>query len=249
MKLHPLTSLAIAGSAAVVTTAAASVPLSLAVMATAAALSFLSGRGAQVLAASAMILVPLCLALFMVHGLFFPEGTTVIAQWGPARVTIEGLTFAAERASRIGAAVVPLLVFSCTVSVPDLVAALSARGVSGRVAFVLAATLALVPAVGQQQLRIRQAQEARGLVIRRHLPSRIAAFRLQALPLVLSLVEEASGRAQALEARGFVSAARPTSYRQVQDPLPQRILRWLVLLCAAVVVGLRLSSSLPGGNW
>ena len=39
-------------------------------------------------------MVPLCLSLLMLHGLFFPEGHSVLAEWGPARVTSEGLAFA-----------------------------------------------------------------------------------------------------------------------------------------------------------
>ncbi|BAS08602.1 cobalt ion transmembrane transporter protein [Arthrobacter sp. Hiyo4] len=138
------------------------------------------------LPAVAVILAPLVLSLLAMHGLFFPEGTTVLAQWGPARVTVEGLHFALERAAQLSAAVLVLLLCSFTISVPDLVAALSARGVHARFAFVLASTLTLLPAISSRLGRIRQAQEARGLVIRPGIVGRAGAFRWQAVPLVLS---------------------------------------------------------------
>lgn len=240
MRLHPLTSLAAAGSTAVVTTAAAYLPLSLAVIAAAAGLAAWAGTFRRLLPAAAAILVPLCLSLLVLHGLFFPEGRTVLAEWGPARVTSEGLSFAVQRAAQLSAAVLALLVFSFSVSVPDLVAALSAKGVHGRFAFVLASTLTLLPAITSRLERIRQAQEARGLVIRRGILARAAVFRLQAVPLVSALVEDAATRAAALDARGFGSTGPRTSYRDVPDRQWERFLRLVLVLAAAAGVAARL---------
>lgn len=240
MRLHPLTSLAAAGSTAVITTAAASSPLSVAVSAAAVGLSVVAGKSTRMLPAAAAILVPMAMSLFVLHGLFFPEGTIVLAEWGPARVTSEGLQFAAERAAQLSAAVLVLMLFSFSVSVPDLVAALSSRGLNGRFAYVLASTLTLLPAISVRLQRIRQAQEARGLVIRRGWIHRVIAFRLQAVPLVLSLVDDAGTRAQALEARGFSSQGPRTSYREVPDPPLQRVFRMVLLLAAAATVAARL---------
>ncbi|WP_285250908.1 energy-coupling factor transporter transmembrane component T [Pseudarthrobacter sp. fls2-241-R2A-168] len=240
MRLHPLTSLAAAGSTAVITTAAACLPLSLAVIAAAAGLAAWAGTFRRLLPAAAAILVPLCLSLLVLHGLFFPEGITVLAEWGPARVTSEGLSFAVQRAAQLSAAVLALLVFSFSVSVPDLVAALSAKGVHGRFAFVLASTLTLLPAITSRLERIRQAQEARGLVIRRGILARAAAFRLQAVPLVSALVEDAATRAAALDARGFGGTGPRNSYREVPDRPWERMLRIVLLLAAAAAVAARL---------
>lgn len=240
MRLHPLTSLAAAGSTAVITTAAAYLPLSIAVIAAAAGLAAWAGTFRRLLPAAAAVLVPLCLSLLVLHGLFFPEGITVLAEWGPARATSEGLSFALQRAAQLSAAVLALLVFSFSVSVPDLVAALSAKGVHGRFAFVLASTLTLLPAITSRLERIRQAQEARGLVIRRGILARAAAFRLQAVPLVSALVEDAATRAAALDSRGFGGTGPRTSYREVPDRPWERMLRIVLLLAAAAAVAARL---------
>lgn len=248
MRLHPLTSLAAAGSTAVITTAAASWPLSLTVIAAAAGLSVAGGVARRMLPAVAVILAPLVLSLLAMHGLFFPEGTTVLAQWGPARVTVEGLHFALERAAQLSAAVLVLLLCSFTISVPDLVAALSARGVHARFAFVLASTLTLLPAISSRLGRIRQAQEARGLVIRPGIVRRAGAFRWQAVPLVLSLVEEAGTRAAALQARGFGSSGPRTSYREVPDPPAQRCVRVVLLLAAVAAIAARLWQPTAGAS-
>lgn len=246
MRVHPLTGLAAAGSTAAITTAAASLPLSLAVAAASVGLSLAGGTAPRLLPAAAAVLVPLGLSLLIVHGLSFPEGTTVLGEWGPVRVTAEGLGFAVDRGVQLSAVVLVLMVFSFSVSVPDLVAALSARGISGRFGFVLASTLTLLPAISDRLHRIRQAQESRGLVIRRGLLHRVAAFRLQAVPLVLSLVDDASTRAAALEARGFSSSGPRTSYRTVPDSRPQRLLRLVLVLMAVAAVALRLRHAAGG---
>lgn len=245
MRLHPLTSLTAAGTTAVLVTAAANLPLSLAVVAVALLLSAAGGTLRRLVPAAAAVLVPLCVSLLVLHGLFFPEGDDVLAQWGPARVTTEGLSFGVQRAAQLSAAVLALLAFSFNVSVPDLVAALSDKGVHGRFAFVLASTLTLLPAATSRLDRIRHAQEARGLVVHPGLVHRLAAFRLQAVPLVSALVEEAGTRAAALEARGFTGTGPRTSYRVVPDTDRQRWLRLLLLLGAAAAVAARL---LPGGS-
>ncbi len=239
-RLNPLTWLAAAGSTAAITTAAASWQLSLAVVAACLGLSLAGGTARRVLPAAAAVLVPFGLSLLVLHGLFFPEGRTVLAEWGPARVTAEGLDFAGQRILQLSAVVMALLLFSFSVSVPELVAALSARGLQGRFAFVLASTLTLLPAIADRARRIRQAQESRGLVVTRSLVSRVAAFRLQAVPLVLSLIEDAGTRAAALEARGLSSPGPRTSYREVPDSSLQRAARVILVLMALAAVVLRL---------
>jgi energy-coupling factor transport system permease protein len=245
--LHPFTALTAAACAAVVTTAAAYWPLSVAVALAAVFLAVRRGVAGRVLPAAAVILAPLCLSLLVLHGLFFPEGQTVLAQWGPARVTAEGLGFALELGTRTTACVLVFLLFSFTVSVPDLVSALAGRRIPPQFGFVLASTLTLVPAVAVRLDRIRQAQETRGMVVRRGLLSRLGALRLQMVPLVLALIDDAGSRAQALDARGFGSRGPRTSYREVADPPAQRRFRAAALLFAAAAVVWRIVASWPVG--
>lgn len=246
-RINPLTLLAAAGSTAVITTAAASWVLSAAVVSACLGLSLAAGTARRMVPAAAAVLVPLGLSLLVLHGLFFPEGRTVLAEWGPARITAEGVDFAGQRILQVAAVVLALLLFSFSANVPDLVAALSARGVQGRFAFVLASTLTLLPAIAERARRIRQAQESRGLVISRSLVSRAAAFRLQAVPLVLSLIEDAGTRAAALEARGLTSRGPRTVYREVPDSTAQRAGRAVLVVLALAAVVLRVVQAGAGG--
>ena len=247
LRLHPFTALTAAVCAAAVTTAAASWPFSVAVALAAVLLAVRCGVAGRVLAAAAVIVVPLCLSLLVLHGLFFPEGHTVLAQWGPARVTAEGLAFALELGTRTTACVLVFLLFSFTVSVPDLLSALADRRIAPQFGFVLASTLTLLPAVADRLDRIRQAQETRGMVVRGGLLSRLGTLRLQMVPLVLALMDDAGSRAQALDARGFGNPGPRTSYRDVADPPAQRRFRAAALVLTAAAVVARLVASWPGG--
>ncbi|MFF2317035.1 energy-coupling factor transporter transmembrane component T family protein [Arthrobacter sp. NPDC058097] len=247
-RLNPLTALTAAVAVLVITTAAGSWALSLTVAAGAVLLSAASGTVRRVLLAGAAVIVPFWLSLLVIHGLFFPEGRTVLASWGPARVTAEGLAFALEMGLRTAAFVLVLMVFSFSVRVPELVAALAARRVPPQVGYVLASTLLLAPLVAARLQKVRQAQEARGLVVGRGLGSRAAAIRLQMVPLVLGLVHDAGIRAQSLDARGFRSAGPRTSYTEVPDSAAQAAFRMVAILLALAAVGWRVADALSAGS-
>jgi energy-coupling factor transport system permease protein len=247
--LNPLTALVAAVAAAAITTAVSSWAFSLAVGLCCAVLAVRAGVADRLLPAVAVILVPFWLSLLIMHGLFFPEGRTVLAQWGPARVTAEGLGFALDMGARTAAYVMVFLLFSFTARVPDLVAVMSARRVPPQFGYVLASTLTLAPAITGRLARIRQAQESRGLVLGGGPLARLGAARLQMLPLVLSLIQDAGERAQALDARGFNGARVRTSYRDVADSAGQRGFRAVALLLAATAVVMRISGLWPEVQW
>ncbi|MFE4835125.1 energy-coupling factor transporter transmembrane component T family protein [Arthrobacter sp. NPDC056691] len=247
-RLNPLTALTAAVAVLVMTTAADSWAVSLTVAAGAVLLSAAAGTVRRVLLAAAAIIVPFWLSLLVIHGLFFPEGRTVLASWGPARVTAEGLAFALAMGLRTAAFVLVLMVFSFSVRVPELVAALAARRVPPQVGYVLASTLLLAPLVVARLEKVRQAQESRGLVVGRGLGSRAAAIRLQMVPLVLGLVHDAGVRAQSLDARGFRSAGPRTSYMEVPDSAGQAAFRIVVVLLALAAVAWRVADALSAGS-
>lgn len=247
-RLNPLTTLTAAIAVLVITTAAASWAVSLTVAVGAVLLSAAAGSLRRVLLAAAAIIVPFWLSLLVIHGLFFPEGRTVLASWGPARVTAEGLSFALEMGVRTAAFVLVLMVFSFSVRVPELVAALAARRVPPQAGYVLASTLLLAPLVTARLDKVRQAQESRGLVVGRGIGSRAASIWLQMVPLVLGLVHDAGIRAQSLDARGFRNAGPRTSYTEVRDSALQAAFRIVAILLALAAVGWRIAESLPAGS-
>jgi energy-coupling factor transport system permease protein len=190
----------------------------------------------RVVAAASIVVVPFALWALVIHGLFFPEGRTVLVEFGPARVTAEGLAYAGAIVLRTAALVVVMLAFSTWVDVAMLRASLVRRGVPAQLGFVLASALGLAATVAERLERIREAQEARGLVVRRGLAGRFLAARLQVVPLVLQLVDEAGERAAALEARGQALPGRRTSFLDEPASTAQRALRWVLAVASLAVV-------------
>ena len=240
-RLNPLTGLVLAGSGAVACLAWASWGVWAAVLAAALLAAAMAGILRRVVAAASIVVVPFALWALVIHGLFFPEGRTVLLAFGPARVTSEGLTYAGAFVLRTASLVVVMLAFSLWVSVPTLRAALVRRGAPAQLGYVLASALGLAATVAERLQRIREAQEARGLVVRNGPAGRLLAARMQVVPLVLQLVDEAGERAAALEARGYALPGRRTSYVDEPDSRTQRVLRWTlasasVVLVASVVV-------------
>jgi energy-coupling factor transport system permease protein len=219
-RLNPLTGLVLAGAAVVVCLAWASWSVWLAVLAAALVAASRARVLSRVAAAGSVVVVPFALWALAIHGLFFPEGRTVLAEVGPARVTAEGLDYVALFVLRTATLVVVMLAFSLWVDVATLRVALVRRGVpvSGRLA------------------GIRAAQEARGLVVRRGIAGRVVAARLQVVPLVLQLVDEAGERATALEARGSSLRGRRTFYVEEPDSRLQRWVRWSLAVASLAVV-------------
>jgi energy-coupling factor transport system permease protein len=243
-RLNPLTGLALAGTGLVACLAGTQWTVWAAAIVVAAGLAYRAGTLRRVLAAATVVVAPFALWALMIHGLFFPEGHTVLAAWGPARVTAEGLAYAAGFVLRTAALVVVMLTFSTWVDVAVLRAALVRRGVPAQLGYVLASALGLATTVSARLRRIREAQEARGLVVRRGLGGRALAARLQAVPLVLALVDEAGERAAALEARGQALPGRRTSYVDEPDSATQRVFRWVLVVASAALVGAVILTSL-----
>lgn len=235
-RLNPLTGLAFAATGVVACLAWPHWAVWFAAVACAMAVAARAGTLRRVAAASGVVVTPFALWAVVIHGLFFPEGTTVLAEWGPAHVTVEGLAYAGGFVLRTAALVVVMLAFSVWADVAVLRAALVRRGVPAPLGYVLAAALGLAASVSARLGRIREAQEARGLVVRRGFGGRLLAARLQILPLVLALVDEAGERAAALEARGQSLPGARTSYVDEPDSRLQRALRWaLVAACVGIV--------------
>jgi energy-coupling factor transport system permease protein len=194
----------------------------------------LSGRPRQIGLAIALVAGPLLVSSLLLHGLFYPEGREVLLDLGVARVTREGLAFAAVMSLRMGVFTGVLLTAAMTLDIPDLLATMTHRGWNRKLVFIVGSAVGLLPHVSLRARQITRAQQARGLVIRCGPLSRFRALLTVTTPLVIGLLVDASERNRMLEARGFSSSAARTSYLPDTDSHGQRLAR-----CAMVAaVGL-----------
>lgn len=197
-----------------------------------------SGRARQIGLAVLLIAGPLLLSSLLLHGLFFPEGRTVLLDLGPARVTREGLAFAAVMGLRMSVFTGVLLTAAMTLDVPELLATMTHRRWNRKLVFVVGSAVGLIPHVALRSRQITRAQQARGLVVGRGPLSRVRALLTVTTPLVIGLLVDASERNRMLGARGFSSPGPRTSYLPDTDTPRQRAAR------RAMAVGVGLFSVL-----
>lgn len=185
---------------------------------------------------SLKLLLPLLTALVLVQGLFFPEGTTVLAEIGPARVTTEGLMFALAIAMRVVVLVTAFLLLLLATHPGDLMTALSERGLPPKIAYVISSTLQVVPAFRDRADAILLAQRARGLRTDGNVLRRAKVLLPLVTPLILGLFTDVEERSTAMEARAFGATRRRTALTVVPDSGAQRVARWALAVVAAAAV-------------
>lgn len=193
-----------------------------------------SGKPRRIGVAIMLIAGPLLLSSVLLHGLFFPEGSNVLLELGPARVTEEGLAFAVLMGLRMCVFTSVFLTAAMTLDLPELIATMTHRGWNRKLVFIIGSAVGLIPHVALRGQQITRAQQARGLVVGRGPLSRLRALLMVTTPLVIGLLVDASERTHMLEARGFSSSAARTSYLPDTDTQAQRMLRRV--LAASVVL-------------
>jgi energy-coupling factor transport system permease protein len=180
---------------------------------------------------------PFLVTIFVVQGLFFPQGEDVLARWGPLTVKAAGLAFAAETATRLLVLIGAFLFLLLTTHPGALMNAMVQRGMAPNISYVVSATLQIIPTFRSRARNILQAQRARGLETEGSLPRRMRALLPLVGPLVLGSLTDVDERAIAMEARAFGAPARRTSLVRIPDSAAQRVARWaLAVLAVAAIV-------------
>jgi len=194
------------------------------------------GPGGRLLSISLKILLPIIVVLFLVQGLTFPGGETVIWQWGVVSVTSEGLLFALGIGSRIVVLVLTSILLVLTTHPGELMGALTENGMSPKFSYIISSTLQLIPAFRDRADSILLAQQARGLRVKGSPLHRVKIMLPLLSPLVLGMFTDVEERSTAMEARAFGSSARRTSLVPIPDSIPQRIARWAMVVIALAAI-------------
>jgi energy-coupling factor transport system permease protein len=217
---HPYTPLTLAGATAILAFALPAPwgPVAL----SGVLLGLVLVERAPVLGPALLTALPFWLFLFLIHGVF-----------GNAPMTALGL------GARIFSIILGFLLALATVHPARFVEALAARGVSFSLAYLLTATLQAVPRLRARAAEILAAQRCRGLRVRGSLLRRVRAVVPLTVPLVLSVLSDVDERSVALEARGMGGKAKRTPLSPPADPLPERVLRWTLVLATAAAIAVR----------
>jgi energy-coupling factor transport system permease protein len=197
------------------------------------------------LRSSLRAITPFLISLVLIQG-FFTPGRHVLLQLGPFAFTAEGLASALTFAGRIWIGLSSALLLMLTTRLDALMLALTQRGLSPQIAYIVVTALQLIPHFQVRAQTILDAQRSRGLVTEGGLRQRFRALQSLVLPLLLSSLLDSDKRALALEARGFRRPGPRTSWMFLRDSVLQQGLRWVFAATALALLAARLAQALAG---
>ncbi|GGC58509.1 energy-coupling factor transporter transmembrane protein EcfT [Hoyosella rhizosphaerae] len=177
-----------------------------------------------------VMMLPFAALSFLLQGLFFPEALTSMWEFGPARVTSDGLQLAALITLRVGSAIAGFLIFLAATFPPTLMNSLTHVGVHPKISFIVMSGVTLIPTFHSKANMVLLAQQARGVATQGSWLYRMKVLITVVKPVTLTVLSQVGDRAFALEQRGFGSTVRPTIYRPVNFPRTEKA------ACVALIV-------------
>ena len=193
-------------------------------------LAFLGKVQREYFTAAARLILPVAGFLFVMQALFVPGGKTILAKVWFLTLTQESLMFAFANAIRIMVMVSSFTLFMLSTHPSELMSDLTQRGLPGQFAYVIIATLQIIPQMQAKANTIIAAQRSRGLDIESSFIGRIRALVPLVGPLVFGSLVEVEERAIAIEARGFTSRRPKTSLHEINDRPLDKGIRWFLLI-------------------
>lgn len=175
--------------------------------------------------------IPLSVMLLFIQGFYSPKNKTYIADFGFAKLGLEGTNYALKIVATLLVFVGAFSLMNKTTSMGKIAAALTQSGLNHKASYLVLASLNVVPQMQRRMKTIKEAQEARGVETKGGLIQRAKAFVPLIGPVVLSSLTDAQERGMTLETRGFgIKGVEHTSYITVSTTKLDRILRVLLVL-------------------
>jgi len=238
--LHPLTKLSLAGFSLV---GGLTLPEAWAIyafwIAVILPLAAWGKVGVELFRAAGRVTLPFAVSVFLIQGLLWPGGTPLVAV-GPLSLKQEGLVFALVSTGRILTVVSSFILFALATRPDALMLSLTQRGLPGSLAYVVVATVQIVPRFQAKAAAILDAQRARGLETEGRLWRRARAVLPLVAPLILGSLVEVEERALAIEARAFNHPGPKTSLMEIAEAPWERAARWILIAGMMGMIGLGL---------
>jgi energy-coupling factor transport system permease protein len=196
--------------------------------------------GREFFAAALRLLVPVTGFIFIMQSLFLPGGETLLFRFWFLRVSLESVARAFLISTRIFGMVSSFILLLLTTHPSELMTDLTRRGLPGTVAYVIIATLQILPQMQAKAQTIIAAQRSRGLEVEGSFIRRVRALVPLVGPLVFGSLVEVEERAIAIEARAFSATLPKTSYREIADTSFDRTARWLMVGLVVLSLAVRI---------
>ncbi|MDR1209082.1 MAG: energy-coupling factor transporter transmembrane protein EcfT [Clostridiales bacterium] len=157
--------------------------------------------------------VPITCMLLIIQGLYSPKNVTVLADFGFARLGLEGVVYAFKTVGTLLVFLGGFYLMTTTTYPGKLVTAMQDAGLNSKAGYLVLASLNVVPQIQRRIAVIQEAQTARGVEVEGTMSTRFKAFLPIIGPTVMSSLVDVQERGMTLETRGFgVKDVRPTSF-------------------------------------
>jgi energy-coupling factor transport system permease protein len=186
------------------------------------------------------VILPTISFLFVIQALFLPGESPIIFQIYGLEVTELSAQLAFRNATRIAVMVSSFTILLLTTHPSELMSDLTRRGLPGQFAYVIIASLQIIPQMQAKAQTIIAAQRSRGLDTQSSFFRRVGAIVPLVGPLVFGSLVEVEERAIAIEARGFTSTRPKTSLYEIPDSSSDRAIRWILITLVIFSLALKL---------
>lgn len=181
--------------------------------------------------------IPITVMLMFIQGCYSPKNVTFIADFGFAKVGLEGVLYAAKIISTLLVFLGSFYIMNKTTYTGKLVAALTATGLPPKAGYLVLASLNVVPQMQRRMSVIQEAQSARGVETGGGIIARVKAYIPLLGPVVMSSLTDAQERGMTLETRGFgITGVKQTSYVEVTKSTADKVLKFILILFFAAVI-------------
>ncbi|NIO09207.1 MAG: energy-coupling factor transporter transmembrane protein EcfT, partial [Deltaproteobacteria bacterium] len=166
---------------------------------------------------------------------FFWQGGAIIIDLGLVSLKRQGVIFATTSVGRILMVVSSFLWFALTTRPDQLMTSLVQRGLPSNLAYIIVATIQIIPRFQQRAATITDAQRSRGLETEGNFLERVRGVLPLVVPLILSSLVDVEERALAVEARGFNHPGKKTSLIEITETNWEPGLRWGIVFAMLAV--------------
>ncbi|MCI9603556.1 MAG: energy-coupling factor transporter transmembrane protein EcfT [Ruminococcus sp.] len=181
--------------------------------------------------------IPITVMLMFIQGCYSPKNVTFIADFGFAKVGLEGVLYAAKIISTLLVFLGSFYIMNKTTYTGKLVAALTATGLPPKAGYLVLASLNVVPQMQRRMSVIQEAQSARGVETGGGIIARVKAYIPLLGPVIMSSLTDAQERGMTLETRGFgITGVKQTSYVEVTKSTADKVLKFMLILFFAAVI-------------
>ena len=186
--------------------------------------------------------IPLLVMLMFIQGLYSPKNVTILADFGFARLGLEGIRYTIKIVGTLLVVLGGFYLMTTTTYPGKLVAALQGAGMPPHAGYLILASLNVVPQIQRRISIIQEAQTARGVEVDGSMGVRLKAFLPIIGPVVMSSLVDVQERGMTLETRGFgASGVKPSSYIELKiSPAEKRaktiLVAFLILCIAAAII-------------